>query len=417
MASTLIQSATIVHKGHPLNGKKRDILIKNGKVIEVSSNINPPAKATIIKAKDLHISLGWVDMAARFCDPGHEYKEDLNSGLLAAERGGFSHVVVMPSTSPAMDNKASIEYALRKAEGKTTQALPAGTISQGLKGNQLAELYDMHKAGAIAFTDDKRGVDRTELMHRALEYSSNFDGLVYSFPFDAGVQPGGIMHEGPQSTLMGTKGIPVIAETIRLQRDLELVRHAGGKMHVSHVSSKASVDLLKEAKKSIPTVTASVAAHQLYYNDEALDGFDSHFKVLPPYRESNDRKALIKGLKTGTIDCIISDHTPEDVEHKQLELQHAAYGISALETAFAMARTATEKELDLEDLIYAMNIMPRKILGLANAGWETGDAASFTLFQPNTKWTFNTKDSMSKSGNSPLNGVELLGKVLAVINA
>jgi len=416
MASILIQSVTIVHPGHKLNAKKRDILIERGKVTEIATKIKPSKTMEVITEKDLHISIGWIDMAARFCDPGHEYKEDLHSGLKAAAKGGFSAAVVLPDTEPCVDSKSGIEYVINKSRSEVCQALPAGAISQGMKGKQLAEFYDMTQSGAVAFTDDKRGVDHTELMHRALEYGVNFDALVYSFPFDKGVVPGGIMHEGSQSTLMGTKAIPTIGETIRLQRDIELLSHAGGKMHALCLSSAESIDLIKQAKKRKLNITASVAAHHLMFTDKSLAEFDSNYKVLPPLREESDRKALIKGLKSGTIDCIVSDHTPEDVEHKKVELAHAAYGMNTIESAFAMARTATKGALEIEDLVRALALSPRKILSLSTIAFEEGAEACFTLFQPNEKIEFDTAKMLSKTDNTPLHKRTLLGKVVGVIN-
>ncbi|MGB1032890.1 MAG: dihydroorotase, partial [Flavobacteriales bacterium] len=284
----IIKSATIVDPNGPLNGKKRDLLIENGIVQDIKSKLPETEGASVIEGSGLCLSLGWLDLGARFCDPGGEIKEDLTSGLDAAASGGFTEVVVFPSTSPPVDQKASVEYLSRSSAVHAVKVLPAGCISHKRKGKQLAEMVDMHLAGAVAFTDDTP-IDNSDLMNKALEYSKSFNGLIFSTAYNSELIEGGQMHEGLISTQLGLKGIPAISENIRVARDLELLRYTNGKMHIFGISSQRSIELIKKAKKEGLKVTASVAAHQLAYSEEDLLNFDSNLKVQPPFRSKKDR--------------------------------------------------------------------------------------------------------------------------------
>lgn len=409
---TLIKSAIIVDATSSHHLKKRDILIENGKIISISSTIDDD-KAKVITGKGLHVSQGWIDMRANFCDPGFEFKEDLASGMKAAARGGFSTVVLMPSTLPVMDNKSAIEYISAKTKGKKVRVLPCGTLSDKMEGKQLSEMFDMHTAGAIAFTDDKQRVG-TELMSKALDYSNNFGGLIISFPYDNGVSAHGLINEGTTSVSLGLKGIPNIAEEMQLHRDIELLRYSGGRLHVSLISTAKSVELIRNAKKDKLNITCGIAAHQLSFTDEDLSGFDSNLKVLPPFRSKEDRKALIAGLKDGTIDCICSDHTPEDVEHKVREFEDANFGISSIETAFSAAWTALEQHLTIEEVISKFTTSPASVLKMNHAPIEEGNATDLTVFSLEQSTTFTKEDWESKSLNSPFVGMELKGRVVGV---
>lgn len=406
----LIKSALIVDSRSPLNGKKRDILIENGKITSIAANISEP-KAKEITAKGLCVSSGWIDMRANFCDPGFEFKEDITSGIEAAKRGGFSTVVLMPSTNPVIDSKSGVEYVLSKAKNNDVKILVAGSLSDKMEGKQMSEMYDMHQAGAVAFTDDKKSVG-AELMMRALEYTLNFGGLVMSFPYEKGVSSHGQMNEGITSVSMGTAGIPNIAEEIRLQRDIELLRYTGGKLHVSLISTAKSVELIRRAKKEGLNITCAVAAHQLYFLDEDLKTFDTNLKVIPPFRSKDDRKALIAGLKDGTIDAICSDHTPQDVEHKVREFEDASFGISSIETTFFTAYAALEKHLSVEEIVAKFTTAPASILGIEQNEIKEGVSANLTLFSTEENTIVDNSNWKSKSKNSPLFGKELKGKVV-----
>ena len=369
------------------------------------------AKAKVITGEGLCISPGWIDLKANFCDPGFEYKEDIESGMDAARRGGFKTVVLTTSTLPVIDSKSSIEYIRKRATGSDINLLAAACLSEKMEGKQLSEMYDLHQAGAVAFSDDKGNVS-TELMSRAIEYAKNFGGLVMSFPFDRSLCQQGQINEGATSVSLGMKGIPNITEDLRIQRDIELLRYNGGRLHFTLISTAKSVDLIRKAKREGLNITCAVAAHQFSFLDEDLQSFDTHLKVLPPFRSKEDRKALLAGLKDGTIDAICSDHSPEDVEHKVREFEDAQFGINGIETAFCAAFTALEKSLSIEEIIAAFTSGPARVLGYVVGTLAEGQPADVTVFSTAESTTFQPSEMMSKSANNPFIGTALRGKIL-----
>ncbi len=406
----LLKSVTIVSPGSPLNGTQRDILIENGEIRDIKANLKA-GNAETIRIPGLCVSPGWVDLCADFRDPGEEYKEGLTNGLDAAARGGFTHVVTMPGTTPAIDHRSKIDYLLARSGNHAVRVLPAATMSEKRAGQQLAELYDMQQAGAVLFTDDQP-IERAELMRRALEYSTSLGALIASYACDGDLLGKGMMHEGLTSTGNGLKGIPEMVETIRLQRDLELLRYTGGRMHVMAISTAESVKLIREAKKSGLQVTCSVSANHLFFNDRHLEGFDANLKVLPPFRDETDRKALLRAVNDGTIDAICSDHRPEDVEHKDREFVRASFGIGAIEQCFNAAIAAG---VTAERFVERTAIGPREVLGLPAATIEKGATADLTLFVPDGQHTLSKADNVSKAWNNPYVGRILPGKVHGII--
>ena len=411
----IIKSATIVDPTGPLNGKKRDLLIENGIVQDIKSKISETKGASIIDASGLFLSLGWLDLGARFCDPGDELKEDLTTGLDAAASGGFTEVVVFPSTSPPVDQKASVEYLSRSSEVHAVKVLPAGCISQKRKGKQLAEMVDMHLAGAVAFTDDIP-IDNADLMNKALEYSKSFNGLIFSIPYNSELAEDGQMHEGIISTQLGLKGIPTISENMRIARDLELLRYTNGKMHIFGVSSLRSIELIKKAKKEGLSLTASVAAHQLAYSDEDLLNFDSNLKVQPPFRSKKDQQGLIKALKEGIIDAVHSDHNPQQIEDKKREFEYAKEGISSIQTCFSFLLNSVSKQLDPEQIVEVLSHRPRMVLGKEATPIAKDMKANFTLFATEQSTLFNSENWRSKSKNNPLLNTSSVGFIKGIIN-
>jgi dihydroorotase len=409
---TLIKSATILDKRSPHHGKVRDVLIDKGKISAIAASL-PEIKGRTIKSKGLCLSPGWIDMRANFRDPGFEYKEDLNSGTKAAAAGGFTRVLLMPSLLPVTDNKGAVEYLRRLNPVNGVQLLVAGSLSAGMEGKQMAELFDMSQSGAVAFTDDKQNVG-TELMLRALEYAKNFNGLVMSFPLDRGVNPHGLVHEGVTSVSMGLRGLSSMSEEIRLSRDLDLLRYSGGKLHVSLISTARSVQMIRQAKKEGLKVTCGIAAHQLSFTDEDMTGFDSNMKVNPPFRSKADHKAIIDGLKDGTIDVICSDHSPEDIEHKKREFEDAEFGISSVQTAFHTILQATEKSVDLAIIANALSTNPAMILNQDLPVIEVGSEAEITVFSTSEDTVFDEKTWISKSKHSPFYGKKLRGRVFEI---
>ena len=411
----LIKKTTVVDPNSDWNGKKADVLIENGIISKIDGSIDDQ-EAEIIDFDNLHISPGWFDLHVNFREPGHEYKEDLLTGIDAAIAGGFTGVALMPSTSPPISNKSGIDFVLNKTQHSPVDVYPCGTISADKKGGNLSEMYDMKEAGAVAFTDDKDAIEHSGLMSRALLYAKNFDGLIMSFPYDKTAQPNGMMNEGVTSTELGIEGIPALAEELQITRDLYLTEYNDSKIHFSTISSPRGLDLIAEAKEGGIHVSCDIAIHNLVLNDECIKSFDSNFKVLPPLRSEEERVELVDGLKDGTIDVICSDHSPEDVEHKNLEFGRANFGIIGLETLFGLAVTHLSKILTLDELINKISINPSTILRVDVPIIKEGFEANLTLFDPAKEWTFYAKNSKSKSKNTPFDGCELVGKPLGIYN-
>lgn len=412
----LIKNAVITDPSSKFNEKKLDVLIEKGMITSIKSSIKPEKNTKVIEGDNLFVSPGWFDMQARFCDPGYEYKEDLTSGISAAMRGGFTGVCLMPSTNPPLDNKSQIEYIRNKSSEYLVEVFPAGSISQGLDGKELAEMYDMKRSGAVVFSDDKNSIKDSGLFLRALQYAENIGSFLMIHCEDKSLSAKGQMNEGIVSTKLGLKGIPSLAEEIMTIRNLALMNYAGGKLHIANVSCKKALDSIKKAKANGLSLTTSVAAHQLLLDDSSLTGFDTHFKVTPPLRSEDEMEYLKRGILSDTIDVICSDHTPEDVENKQLEFDLAAFGMSTIETTYPAANTALGNKISQQQLIEKLSINPRKILGLSVPKINENEKANLTVFDPSEKWTFETKGMKSKSKNSPFDGFEFTGKVIAVVN-
>ncbi len=406
MMKVLLKSALIYDPTSPHHGKKRDLLLQGNRILSIAPEI-PETKASVLSGKSCVVSRGWTDLAARSGEPGSEYKEDFNSLKTAARRGGYARVAILPSTLPVTDNKSAVRF-IKEHSDPGMELIPLGALSQNMEGKQLAEMFDMQQAGAQGFSDD-RGNIGTELMCRALEYSRNLNSVVMALPWDRGLNGNGQMHEGPVSVSLGMKGIPNQAEEIRVQRDIELLRYCGGRLHFMLISTARSVELIRKAKRDGLQVTCAVAAHQLFFSDEHLISFDSNYKVIPPFRSKDDRKALIAGLKDGTIDAIVSDHCPEDVEHKVREFEDASFGISSIESTFCTAFTALEKHMTPEEIIEKFTTGPERALGLQCQ--SVGEGVHVSVFNPESNTEFTTATWMSKSKNSPVIGMSLRGKV------
>lgn len=414
--NALIKSATIINENSTFNGKTVDILIEKGIIKKIATSIKSSENFQEIKAKDLHVSIGWFDFRANFCDPGFEYKEDLNSGLKAAAKGGFTGVLVMPSTYPVIDTKSGIEYIINKTKNNIVNAYPAGALSVKCEGNEMAEMYDMHSAGAVAFTDNKKSLNNPGLLTRALLYNQSFNGLVMDFPNDKSLFNNGQINEGITSTRLGLKGIPSIAEELMVIRDLFLAEYCNAAIHLTNITTKKSVQLIKEAKAKGLKITADTNSYHLLLDETELETFDSNLKVLPPLRTKEDIKALIKGIKEGVIDVVCSDHTPQDIENKQCEFDHAKFGMINLQTSFAVMNTTLNGKVTLAELVATITTNPRNILKLNVPKLEVGELANLTLFSPTTTTTFENTDLVSKSKNTPLVGKKLMGKVYGVVN-
>lgn len=409
----LLKQVRVIDNRSSWNGLDVDIYIKNGKIEVIGQDLKV-ADARVFDVKGACVSIGWLDVGTQIGDPGFEHKEDVISASAAAVAGGFTAVACQPNTHPTIHSKSEVLYIKNRTRGNIVDFYPIGAISENCKGKDIAELFDMHHHGAVAFSDGTKSIQNNGLMLRALLYAKPFDGLIINHPHDKDIASSGIVHEGIVSTSLGIKGIPSLAEEMMIQRDLHLVEYADTKVHFSNISTEGSVQLIRRAKENGLRVTSSVNPMNLMFTDEVLTGFDTNYKVSPPLREENDRQALIQGLKDGTIDFIETHHTPQDIESKNLEFGYADYGVTMLETAFSVIQTALSNYLSMNEIIDKISIKPRQVLGLAVPTIEIGSAANLTIFAPDTTWKF--EHSHSKSKNSPFLGKELKGKVLGIVN-
>lgn len=394
-----------------------DLLIRHGKIEAVGSNLTADASVEVwTPGGNAVVSPGWFDVGVQVCDPGYEHREDLASAAAAAAAGGYTAIACFPNTHPAIHSKSEVQYILRNSAHLPVSIFPIGAVSGNAEGKDLAELYDMHAAGALAFSDGSKSVQDAGLLLRALQYTQAFDGLVMNQPHHKSIAGGGQLHEGLMSTSLGMKGLPALAETLMVQRDLSLLRYAGGRLHLHLLSTAEGVDMVRKAKKAGLAVTASVAVANLAFTDEVMATFDSNWKVQPPLRSRADADALLEGLRDGTIDFVCSNHVPWDSENKNLEFPYAEFGMSNLETAFAMYRTfVPQNKTSIADWVRWTAVAPRQTLGLPVPSIEVGAPAEITVFDPEAEWTPTVKVWKSKSVNNPLIGQVLKGKVMKTV--
>lgn len=408
----LIQSPQILDPNSSFHQQEKNILIVNGRIASIGDKNYSADK--VIKAEGMKLSVGWFDLGTYIGDPGLEHKEDLISGTRAAAAGGFTEIALLPNTSPAVQTKNEISYLTRNNETSLVKIHPMASVTRNNKGEELTEMIDLHEAGAVAFTDGLKPIWHTDILLKALQYLQKFDGILIDHSEDNWLNLFGQMHEGVNSTRLGLKGMPRIAEEIAVSKNLELINYAGGRLHFSRISTAKSVELLKSAKRKLK-VSCDVAAYQPLLDDSMLSDFDANYKVNPPLREKVDNEALIKGLKDGTIDVLCSGHLPHDEESKNLEFDLADFGIINLQT-FGANLTALSKNVDWDVLMEKITVGPRQVLNLEVPSIEEDTKANLTLFDPERSWVLNESSNLSKSKNSPWFGKELKGKAVAVFN-
>ncbi|WP_134088436.1 dihydroorotase family protein [Olivibacter sp. XZL3] len=414
MDKILIKSATLAFPGHEKDGQMIDVLIYRGVVDTIGDkNTLNDEEAVIIDAHGHYLAPGFFDLNANLGEPGLETKETIMSGCGAAAAGGFTGLAMQPNTEPALHSRGEIAMVVNIAKDNLVSLHPVGAISKERSGNDLAELYDMKLAGAIAFSNGNKSIQQAGLMSRALLYCKGFNALVMSYAEDASIANHAKMNEGVVSTYLGMKGNPSLAEELMVARDLSLASYHETAIHFSTISTKGSVSLIREAKKKGIAVTCDVAAHHLVLTDQEVAGFDSNYKVSPPLRTADDVHALKEGLLDGTIDAVVSQHTPHEVEFKRVEFEIAKNGMIGLQTVLPLLLKA---ELPISLIVQKIAISPRKILNLPMPAFNVGAAANLVLFNPKESWTFDERTNHSKSNNSPFYGTTLTGRVSLVIN-
>ena len=409
--NALLKSATVVDSKSDFHNKMVDILIEKGRIAKISKKISNPNNYKEIALENLHVSRGWFDSSVSFGEPGYEERETIANGLTTAGKSGFTSVALNPNSNPVIDSFADIAFVKMKASGAATSLLPIGALTKDSKGVNLAELYDMNNAGAVAFYDYQKPISNPNLIKIALQYASNFNGLVYSFPQESKISGAGVVNEHINSTRLGLKGNPNLAEDLQVARDLFILEYTNGKLHIPTISTAKSVELIRQAKSKKLNVTCSVAIHNLYFTDDVLEDFDTNYKVLPPIRTQSDCDALIEGLKDGTIDMVTSDHNPLDVENKKVEFDYAKYGTIGLETAFGALQTlfTTKKTI-------AILTQGKQRFGIEDTGISEGEVANLSLFNPDTSYNFSESEITSSSKNSAFIGAQLKGKAYGIIS-
>ena len=412
---TLIKNGRIIDPSQGID-KISDVLIENGKIAAIKKNITSSADKTI-DAKGLIVCPGLVDMHTHLREPGEESKETILTGSQAAIAGGFTTICAMPNTNPPCDNAELVNFILEKAKKTKTNILPIGTITKGRKGKELANIIELKEAGCIAISDDGDSVANSGLMRRALEYASMADILVISHCEDKFLALNGVMHEGYWSTRLGLPPIPSKSESIIVDRDIQLAELTGAKLHIAHVSTAKSVEIIRHAKKRRVNVTAEVTPHHFSLTDETVKDYNTLCKVNPPLRTADDVKAIKKALKDGTIDAIATDHAPHLETEKLREINHAPFGMIGLETALSLAimNLIDTKVLTWPELITKLSTNPCKILNYNRGTLKPGSIADITIIDPNKKWEYKRENIKSKSANSPFIGCKLKGFINSVL--
>jgi dihydroorotase len=407
----IIREAKIIDPKSPFHNQIVDVQVGNGIIEKIGSNLPNTNDFKEIKLDNLHLSEGWFDSSVSLGEPGFEDRETIANGLAVAGKSGFTAIALQPNSYPIIDNQSQINFVKNKANDSATQLFPIGALTKESEGKDLAELFDMKNAGAVAFGDYNKNLDNANMLKIGLQYVQDFDGLVIAYSQDSSIKGNGIANEGIVSTRLGLKGIPNLAEELQVARNLFLLEYTGGKLHIPTISSAKSVALIKDAKAKGLQVSCSVSVHHLVLTDEKLDGFDTRFKVTPPLRTDADRKALIAGVLDNTIDMITSDHNPIDIEHKKMEFDLAKNGTIGLESAFGALLTVLPLEKAIEKLTAG-----KSIFSVQNNTIKEGEIANFTFFNPEGNWTFTKANILSKSKNSAFLGTEMKGKVYGIFN-
>ena len=414
----LIRGGTVIDPASGIYGR-RDVLVRDGSIAAVSETIDNESAggATVINAEKCLVLPGLIDMHVHLREPGYEYKETIETGTQAAVAGGFTAVACMANTNPVNDSAAVTEYIRERAEAaRLARVYPIGAVSKDLKGEELAEIGEMHRAGIVAVSDDGMPIMNGNLMRHALEYTAMFGLPVIVHEEDRSIAPDGVMNEGAQSVLLGLRGVPAAAEEAMIARDLALLARTGGRLHIAHVSTAGAVELIRAAKQRQLPVTAEVTPHHFSLTEAAVAGYNTHAKMHPSLRTEHDVEAMRRGLADGTIDAIASDHAPHNRDEKEAEFDRALNGVVGLETTLGLAlRMTQEAKIPLDVVIAAMTVNPARILGLPLGTLAPGAMADITVVDPTRRWTVQACRFRSKGRSTPFEGMELQGQAIVTI--
>lgn len=413
--AVLIRQATVIQPDSPHHGQIRDLVLSDGSIREIGADLSVDESAyeTVIRPEEgtrTYVSAGFVDLFADYREPGYEQKETISTGLDTAAAGGFSDVLLLPNTNPVTDNRSGVQYALNQSRGHKVRLHPLGAVSQGIEGKALAEMLDMRAHGAVAFSDGWKPIQNSGLMMKALEYVKAFGGVVIQMPLDNTLAAGGLMHEGIVSTQLGMPGIPALAESLMVHRDIELLRYTKSRLHLTGISSAESVALIRKAKADGLDLSCSVTPYHLLLTDEILRSYDSAYKVTPPIRTEADRQALIEGLADGTIDCIASHHRPQDWDAKAKEFEYSGEGMAIQHLVLPLVLEAVQGAVSIERIVDALTTAPRRIFGLEAGIIDGGNPARVTFFTTGGKHPGVISPSLSR--NNPFEGRSFDTRVL-----
>ena len=413
----LLKNAHIINPADNFN-ELSDIRIENGVVTEISKDLFPLVDEEVIDLSEKVITPGLVDMHCHLREPGFESKETIKTGIQSALAGGYTAICPMANTSPAVDNLMTLKYTFDRAkEADEIGFYPICAVSIGLQGQNLVNMSELKDNGAVAFSDDGRPLENLKLYRVALEYADSLGALIISHSEDSSLATGGVINEGATSTRLGLQGISDLAESVAVARELEVLRYSGGKLHFAHISTKRSIELIRQAKKDGLSVTCETAPHYFSLSDEDIKTFEAKFKMNPPLRSREDREAVIEGLQDGTIDVIATDHAPHTLEEKLMPIQKAPMGIVGFETSLGLCITnlVDRGYLTLSQVIEKLSLNPARILNIKQGNIKIGESANLTVIDPDVEWIVDAAKFKSKCKISPFDGKNLRGRALAVV--
>jgi dihydroorotase len=408
----LIRKARIQDPSSPFHLSVKDIFIENGLISRIGDHITETADK-IIEKDGLTVSPGWVDIFSDFCDPGNEHKESLETGSQAAAAGGFTHVFLVPNTTPVIHSKSHVEYIIEKSRNLPASLHPIGAITRNTEGKELAEMYDMKLYEAVAFSDGLNAIQSAGLLIKALQYVKAIDAVIIQLPDDKSIAPGGLMNEGIVSTRLGLPGKPAMAEEIMVARDIKLARYTESRLHITGITSAKSLEYIRRAKEGNNKITCSVTPQHMYFTDEDMVTYDTNLKVNLPLRTKKDADAIKEGILDGTVDCVTTHHQPQEWDSKTCEFENARPGMIGLESCYGVLGVLGIPESRINEVL---SINPRKIFGLPNSTIQEGTMADITIYQPDVTYSFSVQHIRSKSKNSAFTGKTLKGKVIGTVS-